>query len=196
KKTTPSTGARVAAAKALAGYGARAEKALPALVQLRASVVGTFASEKAVDEAIDRIVLGIGERDKKTKSVADLASEIGHKDADLRLRSVKYFSLIQDATLSRMAKAAADEDEDVRHLASKSVRKAELALRKAPPNVEHLVADLKDEDASVRLRAAKKLGMLGKDAASAVPALTAALKDEDDDVKRVAAEALKLVQKK
>jgi HEAT repeat protein len=188
---------RVAAAKSLGAYGARAEKALPALVDLR-SVVGTASSVKAVDDAIDRITLAMIAHDKRDTSLAELAVAIGDKEPDVRLRSIKYFATIQDSTLSRIAKAAGDDkDEDVRHLAGKTVRKADLALRKAPANVEHLVADLKDEDASIRLRAAKKLGMLGDKAASAAPALTASAKDDkDDDVKRVAADALKRIEKK
>jgi HEAT repeat protein len=59
-----------------------------------------------------------------------------------------------------------------------------------------LVRDLKDDDASIRLRAAKALGMKGAAARDAVPALTEATKDKDEDVRRVAGDAIRRIQGK
>lgn len=62
------------------------------------------------------------------------------------------------------------------------------------PDVEALIKQLKDEDAVVRLKAAKALGKLGKKAKEAIPALTALLKDKDADVKSVAKNALESIK--
>jgi HEAT repeat protein len=62
------------------------------------------------------------------------------------------------------------------------------------PDVDVLIKQLKDDDAVVRLKAAKALGKLGKKAKDAVPALTALLKDKDADVRSVAKNALEAIK--
>jgi HEAT repeat protein len=57
-----------------------------------------------------------------------------------------------------------------------------------------LVRNLKDKDASIRLRAAKALGMKGSAARDAIPALKEAAKDADEDVRRVAAASILKIQ--
>lgn len=59
--------------------------------------------------------------------------------------------------------------------------------------VPALVKQLKDKDASVRLRAAKALLLLGPEAKEAIPALEEAAYDKDEDVAAMAAKALKAV---
>lgn len=58
------------------------------------------------------------------------------------------------------------------------------------PDVDELIKQLKDDDAIVRLKAAKALGKLGKNSKDVIPALTALLKDKDADVRAVAKNAL------
>ena len=53
-----------------------------------------------------------------------------------------------------------------------------------------LIIALRDEDASMRKKAADALGELGSAAKDAIPALTKVLKDEDKDVRDAAQTAL------
>ena len=53
-----------------------------------------------------------------------------------------------------------------------------------------LAERLKDEDAIVRARSVRALGMIGPAAKEAAPAIAEALKDEDADVREAAREAL------
>lgn len=62
------------------------------------------------------------------------------------------------------------------------------------PDVDALIKQLKDDDAVVRLKAAKALGKLGKKAKDAVPALNALLKDKDADVRSVARNAIDAIK--
>lgn len=59
-----------------------------------------------------------------------------------------------------------------------------------PPEVAKLISQLKNPDASVRLKAAKDLGKLKEKAKAAITPLRDALKDEDEDVRAVAKNAL------
>jgi hypothetical protein len=63
----------------------------------------------------------------------------------------------------------------------------------APPgnsDVKALIQQLKDANEAVRLKAAKELGKLGRQARDAIPALTEAMQDDDADVRSVAKQAL------
>lgn len=56
--------------------------------------------------------------------------------------------------------------------------------------VEILIAELKDIDDTVRVKAAKILGRLKEKAAAAIPALTEAINDPDEDVQAIARKSL------
>jgi len=60
--------------------------------------------------------------------------------------------------------------------------------------VKALIAQLKDKDEVIRLRAAKDLGKLKENAKDAIGALTAALDDSDDDVRIVAKKSLEAIK--
>jgi hypothetical protein len=74
------------------------------------------------------------------------------------------------------------------------VSAADVAAQ-SPPDVQDLIAKLKDKDESVRLKAAKELGKLKEKAKDAIPALTvAANRDDDEDVRTVAKKALETIK--
>lgn len=68
------------------------------------------------------------------------------------------------------------------------------ACAQKDPDVKALIAQLKDKDEGVRLKAAKELGKLKEKAKEAIPALTAALKDDDEDVRSVAKKSLDAIK--
>jgi HEAT repeat protein len=69
------------------------------------------------------------------------------------------------------------------------------AVTQDATRVQELIAQLKNKDEAVRLKAAKELGKLKEKAKDAIPALTiAASKDEDEDVRAVAKKSLEAIK--
>jgi len=66
----------------------------------------------------------------------------------------------------------------------------QTALAQTNEDIPRLIAALKDNDASVRRRAASDLGLIGREVPDVVPALIAALKDNVAQVRAEAASAL------
>ncbi|MBY0228223.1 MAG: HEAT repeat domain-containing protein [Gemmataceae bacterium] len=106
------------------------------------------------------------------------------------------------AALGRMGAAArpavpalvrnAGQDRDL----DRAIDEAVAAIMRSgalPVPVEELARKLKDADAGERLRAAKRLALMGAEAKGAAPALAAALADEDGDVRRQAVLALRAI---
>jgi HEAT repeat protein len=184
---------KLSAVKALGGLGARAQSALPAMARTGQYLAGRGLPEdiRYVDAAIQNVA-----KPGPVRTVPEYLDNLKHKDAHVRLSAIKFFADLSAAALPTMASATRDSDEDVRLLAARSIDKARAAVRQAEPSVAVLVADLKNTDESVRLKAAKVLARLGPRASAAVPALTEALKDADEDVRRVAEKALARINPK
>lgn len=84
-------------------------------------------------------------------------------------------------------------DPDIERAAAAAVDQILLSPPAGPADVPGLMRDLRDRDASVRVRAAKALGTLGAAGRPAVPLLVEALKDSDVDVRLLALKALRKI---
>lgn len=206
KKASPA--ARAQAARALGALGARAEVGLPSLVRAIDEYEQDLAERRKKDKkvgstslynvryeaglAIGKIALAIpaAPAPRAAKTVADYAKDLSGPEAHARLAALKFFQVLHSSSLPGVVRAVRDSDEDVRSLAGKTVAAARKTLAKAEPSVQALIEELKDTDESARLRAAKKLAMLGKKATPALAALAEAVKDKDEDVARVAKSAV------
>jgi HEAT repeat protein len=87
---------------------------------------------------------------------------------------------------------AADRTVDVEQSAKRST--GLILAASDTQDIDALARQLSSRDASMRLRAAKALGLLGPAARFAVPDLVAALADTDPDVRRASIVALRLIQ--
>jgi HEAT repeat protein len=82
---------------------------------------------------------------------------------------------------------------DLERAAAEAIDRILLTPVGEQQDVPTLLKDLRDRDASVRLRAAKALGTLGPAGKPGIPLLTEALNDPDADVRRQALQALKAI---
>jgi HEAT repeat protein len=82
---------------------------------------------------------------------------------------------------------------DLEKAAAEAIDQILLTPASEQEDVPTLMRNLRDRDASVRLRAAKLLGTLGPAGKPALPLLTEALKDPDADVRRMALQALRKI---
>ncbi len=94
----------------------------------------------------------------------------------------------EDATPSLIKSVRFAEDSAVRCVAIEALGAIKTTAKDAVPV---LIERLRDEEAVVRMRAARALGEMG--AKKAVPALIESLRDEDSDVRGLAAEALGVI---
>jgi HEAT repeat protein len=85
------------------------------------------------------------------------------------------------------------KDSDLERAAVEAIDTILLSPALGPGDVPALLRDLRDRDASVRVRAAKALGSLGAAGKPAVPLLVEALKDPDPDVRTLALKALRKI---
>ncbi len=85
------------------------------------------------------------------------------------------------------------KDFDLELAAAAAIDQILLSPPYGPADVPGLMRDLRDRDASVRVRAAKALGTLGAAGKAAVPILVEALKDNDADVRTLALKALRKI---
>jgi HEAT repeat protein len=85
------------------------------------------------------------------------------------------------------------KDSDIERAAVEAIDTILLSPPIGPGDVPALMRDLRDRDVSVRVRAAKALGMLGGAGKVAVPLLVEALKDNDPDVRTLALKALRRI---
>jgi HEAT repeat protein len=85
------------------------------------------------------------------------------------------------------------KDTDLERAAVEAIDQILLSPPLGPGDVPALMRDLRDRDASVRVRAAKALGTLGSSGKPAVPLLVEALKDSDADVRTLALKALRQI---
>lgn len=88
---------------------------------------------------------------------------------------------------------ASGRDFDLEHAAAAAIDTILLSPPAGPGDVPALMRDLRDRDASVRVRAAKALGTLGGAGKPAIPLLVEALKDQDADVRTLALKALRKI---
>jgi HEAT repeat protein len=85
------------------------------------------------------------------------------------------------------------KDFDTERAAVAAIDRILLSPPIGPGDVPGLMRDLRDRDASVRVRAAKALGTLGPAGKPAVPLLVEALKDSDADVRALSLKALRQI---
>ncbi len=85
------------------------------------------------------------------------------------------------------------KDPDLGRAAAEAIDQILLSPPAGPGDVPGLMRDLRNRDASVRVRAAKALGTLGGAGKPAVPLLVEALKDPDADVRYLALKALRKI---
>ncbi len=85
------------------------------------------------------------------------------------------------------------KDTDIERAAAAAIDQILLSPPLGPGDVPALMRELRDRDASVRVRAAKALSTLGPAGRPAVPLLVEALKDPDPDVRSLALKALRRI---
>jgi HEAT repeat protein len=172
----------------------------PAVHSLIAALKDSYSRKFAV------IALGeIGD----ARAVEPLIAMLNDNDCDLRIKIVRALGVIGNPhAVGPLIAALKDSELDVRRCAAEALEKIgwqpgqdesgtyywmgknnwEKCVEIGAPAVEPLTVALKDNDGSVRQRAAKALGEVND--ARAVEPLITALKDRDKFVRQTAAEAL------
>src|SRR5262249_267462 len=102
----------------------------------------------------------------KNPEATALMKQLQEKDELVRLKAAKPTGKVGDdakPALPALKEALLDDDEDVRSVAKQAIRKIEAAIQGAAkqPTVAELIKDLKNKDASVRLKAMEALAAMG-----------------------------------
>lgn len=183
-------------------------------------VMVVTADSLRADEAVDQLAkdlvgvvrdirLDVRERVEAARMLGKLGPQAAVVVPDLiaqlkRMRGAESESL-QEAVIDTLASIGSASKPALPTLAANTNRTVDLdfTVKRATEqilvsddsrNVKALTLQLTSRDVGLRLRAAKSLGTLKKEALAAIPALTSALADSDGDVRRAVATALRVIQ--
>ena len=174
----------------LVTWKARAAQAGTFEFVIRSSTGELQKQTVSVKQGEEVVVVGRG------ASVPELIQQLKDADEANRLRAAKILGRLgaqARPALTALQEATSDADEDVRRVATNSLKAVQSA--NAPSEqIARLIRDLRDADDIVRFKAARELGKLGPAARDAIPDLQRLLQDPDEDVRRVAATSLRLIQ--
>lgn len=178
---------RKACVQVLGEIGAKAEAAVPALIELLRGIEKSRRTEISAELSFDACeALGrIG-----APAVPALMKQLRDQDVDIRKHAVWALWRMgpqAKAAVAVLAEVSRDDNNDLRAFAVAALGKIGPAAGGAVPA---LIERLQDSDAKMRKSAAYALGSIGPAAKHAVAALIATLKDEEDPVRETAAWAL------
>lgn len=185
---------------------------LAALVLLQSPALADEATEKLAKELVGMVRdprLGVRERTEAARTLGKLGPQAAVVVPDLiaQLRRLRGGELepLQEAVVEALAGIGSSSRVALPTLALLANRSldVEQAAKRATTDIlaasdtrdlNALMQQLNSRDPGTRLRAAKALGELKRDAVPALPALNVALADADPDVRRAALVAVRRIQ--
>jgi HEAT repeat protein len=180
---------RARAAAIIARIGAKAKRAVPALVDALADPDPQTRNE---------ILFALAAIGPDAKAAVPAVTK-ALSDADMNVRYAACYALGSIGPAAKSAKAAlqrnlASPDEFLSVSSAWALARIDPGCTEtAPKSVPLLVKALGEPDAMTRLHAAESLGLLGPLAKDAAPALQKAVQDANADVREAATKALKAI---